>query len=101
MDLRLVNTGWQGADLPKGEEEVGAEEVFAVDVALQPLGRRTRVEVASVLLPPLLHRRHRPLASLHHATLSNNPLTTLNLLLCPGTHADIPKGTQAALHCVE
>ena len=44
-----------GADLPEGEQEVGAEEVLAVDVALQPLSCSACVEVARVLLPPLLH----------------------------------------------
>lgn len=47
--------------LPEGEQEIGAEEVLAIDVALQPLGRRARIEVARVLLPPLLHRWYRPL----------------------------------------
>jgi hypothetical protein len=55
----------ESAHLPEGEEEVGAEEVLAVDVALQPLGCRARIEVARVLLPPLLHRRHRPLQHTH------------------------------------
>jgi hypothetical protein len=41
--------------LPKGQQEVCAQEVFAIDVALQALGRRTGVQIPCILLPALLH----------------------------------------------
>ena len=55
------------AHLPEGKQEVGAEEMLAIDIALQALGGRAGIQIARVLLPALLHGRHR---SLHHAMQS-------------------------------
>ena len=47
-----------GDHLPESQQEVSAQEVLPVDVALQALSSCAGVQVASILLPALLHRWH-------------------------------------------